>query len=223
MDAERDAILRALGPVADGIAATLGSFCEVVVHDFRRPERSVVAIAGSVTGRGVGGAMSEIGMGLLARGDDAADELNYVTRTRDGKLVKSSTMVLRDSTGSVFGALCVNLDLTAVTQAHGVLAELTGVTTAATVPTTTFGDDIDAVVDAVVDAHQLREGRPWAELSRAERLRLFRGLHERGVFAVRRAVPQVAARLGISRASAYNYLAEVRQESTSDGSVPQEG
>ncbi|EPH45019.1 PAS domain-containing protein [Streptomyces aurantiacus] len=214
-DAERDAILAALGPVADGIAATFGSLCEVVVHDYRRPERSVVSIAGAVTGRGVGGAMSEIGMGMLARGDEAADELNYLTRTQDGKLVKSSTMLLRDSGGAVFGALCVNLDITAVQQVGSLIGELAGVTAPAEVPTTTFGDSadvIDAVVRSVVDAYQLERSRPWGELDRAERVELFRGLDERGVFAVRRAVPQVAARLGISRASAYNYLARARAQ-----------
>ncbi|WP_414938616.1 helix-turn-helix transcriptional regulator [Amycolatopsis sp. cmx-11-51] len=213
---EQDAILDALAPVADGIAATLGSFCEVVVHDFRRPEKSVVAIAGSVTDRSVGGSMSEIGMGLLARGDDAEDELNYVTRTASGKLVKSSTMLLRDSGGSVFGALCVNLDVTALGQLRTLVGELADVgTAAAETPTTTFGDNVDAVVDAIVDDHQLRLNKPWAALSREERLDLFRSLHARGVFAVRRAVPLVAARIGISRASAYNYLAEIRDQGAS--------
>lgn len=209
---EQDAILAALAPVADGIAATLGSFCEVVVHDFRRPETSVVAIAGSVTERSVGGAMSEIGMGLLARGDDAEDQLNYVTRTASGKLVKSSTMLLRDSGGAVFGALCVNLDVTALAQLRTLVGELADVGTTAEAPTTTFGDDVEAVVDAIVDEHQLRLSKPWTALSREERLDLFRSLHQRGVFAIRGAVPQVAARIGISRASAYTYLADVRAE-----------
>ncbi|MEU1164458.1 transcriptional regulator [Streptomyces sp. NPDC090075] len=211
--AEQDAIIAALAPVVDGIVATLGSFCEVVIHDFRRPERSVVALAGSVTGRGVGGSMSEIGMKLLAAGDEAADELNYLTRTRDGKLVKSSTMVLRDSAGTAFGALCVNLDVTAVSQAHTLLGGLAGVTTVPeTAPTTTFGDDITAVLDSIVDARQLRQNKPWPQLTRAERLELFRDLDRQGVFAVRGAVQQVAARLGISRASAYTYLSATRTD-----------
>ncbi|MER5303479.1 PAS domain-containing protein [Streptomyces lasiicapitis] len=211
-DSERDAILAALAPVADGIAATFGSLCEAVVHDYRRPEQSVVSIAGAVTGRSVGGAMSEIGMGMLARGDEADDELNYLTRTQDGKLVKSSTMLLRDSGGAVFGALCVNLDITAVRQVGTLIGELAGVAAPAEVPTTTFGDDVDAVVRSVVDAYQLKRSRPWGELDRDERVELFRGLDERGVFAVRRAVPQVAARLGISRASAYTYLSKARAQ-----------
>ncbi|RSN02775.1 DNA-binding protein [Streptomyces sp. WAC 01325] len=213
LEAERDAIVAALGPVADGLAATFGPMCEVVLHDYRRPETSVVVVAGAVTGRAVGGAMSEIGMRIVARGEDAGDELNYVTRTRGGKLVKASTMVLRDSTGTVFGALCVNLDVTAVNDAHALLGALAGIGAApAEVPVTTFGNDIDSVVDAILDAHQLRQNGSWAGLDRTQRLELFRGLDERGVFAVRRAIEQVAGRLGISRASAYSYLSQARAE-----------
>ncbi|WP_367319177.1 transcriptional regulator [Streptomyces sp. HUAS ZL42] len=215
LERERDAILAALVPVVDGIAATLGAMCEVVLHDYRRPEKSVVAVAGSVTGRAVGGAMSEIGMRVVARGDDAADELNYLTRTGTGQLVKASTMVLRDSSGAVFGALCVNLDVTAVNQAHTLLGALAGLGAApGELPVTTFGNDIDSVVDAIVDAHQPRQHQNWAALDRTQRLELFRSLDEHGVFAVRRATEQVAARLGISRASAYSYLSQARAATT---------
>lgn len=211
LDGERDAIIAALVPVVEGIVATFGPVCEVVLHDYRRPEKSVVAVAGSVTGRDVGGAMSEIGMRVLARGDRAADELNYLTRTRTGKPVKSSTIVLRDSTGAVFGALCVNVDIGPVNEAHALLGALAGLGPAvAETPVTTFGNDIDSVVDAILDGHRIGQSRSWAAMDRAERLRLFRGLDDQGVFAVRRAVEQVAARLGISRASAYSYLAQAR-------------
>ena len=210
-ETERDAILRALTPVVDGIAATFGPVCEVVLHDYRRPERSVDAVAGSVTGRTVGGALSEIGMRVLARGDDAVDELNYVTRTGAGRLLKSSTMVLRDSAGAVFGALCVNVDVTEVDRVRGLLAALAGTAgVPADAPVTTFGDDIDSVVEALLDAHLLRQDQTWGGLDRPRRLALFRSLDERGVFAVRRAIEQVAARLGISRASAYSYLSQSR-------------
>jgi predicted transcriptional regulator YheO len=212
LDAERDAILAALRPVVEGIAATFGPVCEAVLHDYRHPENSVVAVAGSVTGRAVGGAMSEIGLRVLARGDQAEDELNYVARTRSGTLVKASTMLLRDSSGAVFGALCLNVDVTAVQEAHALLGALSGSAAAgaADAPVTTFGNDIDSVVDALLDAHRIGRNRPWAALDRAERLELFRALDGHGVFAVRRAVEQVAGRLGISRASAYSYLSQAR-------------
>ncbi|MFJ4199945.1 transcriptional regulator [Streptomyces sviceus] len=217
MEAERDAIIAALTSVVDGIAATFGPVCEVVLHDYRRPENSVVALAGSVTGRTVGGAMSEIGLRMLARGDEAADELNYVTRTDTGKLLKSSTMLLRDSSGAVFGALCVNVDVTAASEVHALLGALAGIgTTPAEPPVTTFGDDIDSVVDVMLDAHRHQS---WALLDRAGRLDLFRSLDERGVFAVRRAIEQVAGRLGISRASAYSYLSQSRKQANTQANT----
>ncbi|MEU1474777.1 PAS domain-containing protein [Streptomyces sp. NPDC005760] len=215
MESERDAVIGALTSVVDGIAATFGPVCEVVLHDYRRPENSVVALAGAVTGRTVGGAMSEIGMRMVARGDEAADELNYVTRTDTGRLVKSSTMLLRDSSGAVFGALCVNVDVTAASEVHALLGALAGIGGAPEEPpVTTFGDDIDSVVDVMLDSHRHQS---WALLDRAGRLDLFRSLDERGVFAVRRAIEQVAGRLGISRASAYSYLSQSRKRTTSGG------
>lgn len=218
VDGERDAILAALRPVVDGLAVTFGPVCEVVLHDYRRPQRSVVAAAGSVTGRPADGATSRTGMRVPERDGDLGDDLNHLTRTEDGTMVKSSTMLLRDSAGTVFGALLVNLDVGAVTRARDLLGALADVAaTPAEPPVTTFGSDIDAVIDVALDAHRPHEGRSWAELDRGGRLDLFRTLDARGVFAVRRSVEQVAAHLGISRASAYTYLARARASETEEG------
>jgi YheO-like PAS domain-containing protein len=103
VDGSADAILAALRPVVDGLAATFGPSCEVVLHDYRQGEQSVVAVTGTVTGRKVGGALSAIGLSVLARGDAAENDVSYLTRTPDGRTVKPSTMPLRDSSGHVSG------------------------------------------------------------------------------------------------------------------------
>jgi predicted transcriptional regulator YheO len=205
-----DAILTALKGVVPGLAATFGRSCEVVLHDYRQPDHSVVAVAGDVTGRRVGGAMSEIGLAVLAAGDEAVDELNYLTRTPDGRLIKSSTMPLRDGGGRVFGALCVNVDVTALRQAGDLLTALAG-TAPAQVPATTFSDDFDDVVDALIRAEEVARGKPVVGLARSERLTLLHVLDRRGVFAVRNAVPRVAERLGVSRSAVYADLADCRR------------
>ncbi|MDX3191227.1 helix-turn-helix transcriptional regulator [Streptomyces sp. MN03-5084-2B] len=218
-DGDPDTILAALRPVIDGLAATFGPTCEVVLHDYRRGEQSVVAVAGSVTGRKAGGALSEIGLGVLAQGDAAVNDINYLTRTPDGRLIKSSTMPLRaGAAGHVFGALCVNVDVTALRQAGDLLTALAG-TPPAQVPATTFSDDFDDVVDALVRAEEVARGKTVAGLTRVERLALLRVLDRRGVFAVRNAVPRVAERLGVSRSAVYADLADCRrpqEDTTSD-------
>lgn len=170
-----------------------------------------MAVAGQVTGRRIGGAMSEIGLSMLAQGDDAANDLNYVTRTADGRVVKSSTMPLRDEHGQLIGALCVNIDVTALRQASDILSALAGVAPVE-LPATTFTNDFDDVVDAVVRAEELARGKPFSSLSRAERLSLISVLDKRGVFAVRNAVPRVSGRLGMSRSGLCADLAECRKD-----------
>jgi predicted transcriptional regulator YheO len=209
-DESGDAILAALMPVVEGLAATFGPSCEVVLHDYRQGERSVVAVAGQVTGRRVGGAMSEIGMSMLAKGEDAANDLNYVTRTPDGRVIKSSTMPLRDGQERLFGALCVNIDVTALRQAGDILSALAGVAPVE-LPATTFTNDFDEVVDAVVRTQEVTLGKSLGSLNRGERLGLISTLDRRGVFKVRNAVPRVAERLGMSRSGLYADLAECRR------------
>ncbi|MCO8269174.1 helix-turn-helix transcriptional regulator [Actinoplanes sp. TRM 88003] len=212
---DADAILGALHPVLDGLAATFGPACEVVLHDYRQGEQSVVAVAGSVTGRRVGGALSEIGLAVLAQGDAATNDLNYVTRAPDGRLIKSSTMPLRDSAGHVFGALCVNIDVTVLRQAGDLLTALAGAAPAAA-ELTTFSDDFDDVVESLIRAEELARGKPVAGLTRAERLALLAALDRRGVFSVRNAAPRVAQRLGVSRSGLFADLAACRKTPTSD-------
>lgn len=209
-----DAVFAALTPVVEGLAATFGRSCEVVLHDYRDQERSVVAVAGGVTGRQVGDAMSEIGLRVLAAGDDARNEVGYVTRAQDGKVLKCTTLPLRDVDGSLIGALCVNVDVSAINRATGVLSDLLGLSALEEPPaaTTNFSGDLDQVVESLVERAERAHAVPVTSLGRDERLGLVRSLHEAGVFALRGAPGRVAQRLGISRAGLYNDLAELKKD-----------
>lgn len=211
-----DAVFAALGPVVDGIRETFGRKCEVVLHDYRQPEHSVIAVSGDVTGRQVGSAMSEIGLKLLRQGDGAHDELNYVTRLPDGRSIKSSTVLLREPDGHVFGALCINFDVTDLRVLSRLVGELAGDTEPTEAAATTFSNDIDAVIDSVLAEVEDQLGHSLTRLTVTERTEVFRLLDQRGLFQIRRAVPLVAERLGLSRASVYNYISRLRE---SDGAA----
>jgi len=213
-DAEAETLLSSVEPLVDGIAATFGPHCEVVLHDFRHPENSIRALAGSVTARHVGGAMSEIGLGVLARGDAAEDQLNYITRTADGRTIKSSTMVLRTRSGRVAGALCVNLDISELRVAAASILSLIGTDPEPAAPTTVFSDDIGEVIETVVAQEESRLGRVLPRDTRNGRLAIVGALEARGVFNLPRAAQQVAAHLKVSRATVYADLAAVRGSET---------
>lgn len=214
MSSTADTIFATLTPALEGIAATFGPNCEVVLHDYRTPEQSVHAVAGNVTGRQAGGAMSEIGLRMLNRGPDAENEVNYFTRSPDGRRLKCSTMPLRDDQGELIGALCINVDVTTLREAAGLLEQIVG-DTAAVPPAdsvTVFANDIDEVIDSLVGQEEINRSKPAAELSKQERLEVISHLNSKGIFSVRRAAPRVAGRLRISRAALYNDLKELRSQ-----------
>lgn len=205
---EADAILSAVAATVDGIAATFGPFCEVLVHDYRTPESSVVAVAGSVTGRRAGDPMSEIGRRMHSHGDAAQPDLNYQNRTPDGRSMKSSTIPLRDSNGQVIGCLCINLDTTALHTMHRQLESLLGVHPTETLPTTDFPSNFDAALDELLLFESRSRGKELGELTKAERGDLLRKINERGLLEARGAVRRISTRLGVSRAAIYQDLKE---------------
>jgi len=207
---ERDAdrSLRMLAEIIGPLTQSLGANYEIVLHDYRIPDRSVIAVAGRVTERRVGSAMSEIGLSVLAEGNKAEDRLNYLAKAPNGRLVNSSTIVLRDKRGKVFGALCINMDVTAIRHAAAILDALSG--NHVEPQPTTFSNDIRDVIDAAL--REVLGGRVAALLSRQERLEVVRALDARGIFNVKRAMGQVAEALNVSRATAYWCLQMARSD-----------
>ncbi|MGI8483695.1 MAG: helix-turn-helix transcriptional regulator [Thermomicrobiales bacterium] len=209
-DLSVDDYLSVIRPILRGIAQTFGRYCEVVLHDFRDPEHSIVAIEGNVTNRKPGGSVTQIGLALIADGDAAQDSLNYITRTPTGRVLKSSTVLLRDRDNRVFGALCINFDITEIRLMESTIGELAGSATETEPQPIAFVDDVNKVIRAVIDEEEIALGISIDRMTKQDRLAIFEALNRRGIFRLQRSVTQVAEYLQISRATAYSYLEEVR-------------
>ena len=99
----------ALKQIARGIAGHFGSSCEVVIHELseRSADNSIVAIEnGHVSGRKVGDGPSHVVLEQLGQTDsDPEDHIGYLTRTPDGKILKSTSVYIRDEHGKVAAIL----------------------------------------------------------------------------------------------------------------------
>lgn len=213
-----DRVLSMLRPLVEAVGATVGAHCEVVLHDLRVPERSVVAIwNGQVTGRRVGGPIvggpsKDVALKML---DSSVTEstlsVNYKTHARDGHELRSSSMVYRTPEGKPVIALCVNLDLSAMTMVRQLLDEITRPAPAETASADDGGQiDVTEIVEKIIRESVEEIGRPPKFMDRDERLRAVRQMHERGLFLIRGGVERAAAALGIARFTLYSYLKEVR-------------
>jgi hypothetical protein len=65
---------------------------------------------------------------------------------------------------------------------------------------------VETTVSRLLHAAESDLGKPVAEMNRVEKQRVVRFLDERGAFLIRRAVEDVADRLGVTRFTIYNYL-----------------
>ncbi len=207
----RRADLVSLKAIARSIVQTFGeSSCEVIIHDLTDLEHSIIWIEGNITGRCIGGAMTDLGISKVRAGD-FRDTLNYTTETDDGRTLKSSSVFMHDADGSPWGAFCVNLD---VTPFVGLVNQLTAslLRPSEMNIVETFSDDVEVTVKNWLAEATFELGKPVAALTRAERLRLIQILERKGLFQIKRAIPILAKYLHVSRYTIYVYLNELRAE-----------
>lgn len=208
-----------LVPLVDLLADFLGPRCEVVLHDFSKPKRTIVCIRnGQLTGRAVGGTITDLGLRMmhrLAKEPNASlRQVNYVTHGKDGRELKSASLIIRDRREAV-GALCINLDLSPLRSLQQFLEQLCATTTVSPVDPQreeTFVPDFRRLMDEVLDkAMKNLNGIPPGRLQKKEKLAVLQALEQQGVFLLRGAVREVSHRLGLAAPTIYKYLDEQRK------------
>ena len=200
--------------LAHALALQFGSGCEVVVHDLEAadPSHSIVAIEnGHVTGRRLGDGPSHVVLEALhAGGERLEDRLAYLTKTADGKILKSSTVFIRDDDGRAVGIFAVNYDITILRAMGDTIAEVVGTEPSAPrEPEPIVRSVADLLYDLIEQSVQL-VGTPVALMSKEEKVRAIRYLNDTGAFLITKSGPKVCKFFGISKYTLYNYLDEAR-------------
>lgn len=107
-------ILASYEAVVDGLAMLIGGHCEIVLHSLEDLKCSAVRIAnGEHTGRKVGSPISDLALRMLhdMAGEDSSVSRAYFTRAKNGVLMKSVTIAIRNREQRVIGLLCINMNL----------------------------------------------------------------------------------------------------------------
>ncbi len=209
-----DTRMQPLLPVVRGLAEMFGPDCEVVLHDIGQLPHSIVAIEnGSVTGRTIGDVPTDRMLRSLRHADEGQDVRLYVT-SRDGKILKSLAITLRDEDGEAYGILGINLDISELVQAQRLLSNMTSVgrlgSGAAPETEEIFAGDIREVVAGMITKILNEMGKTPAVMTREEKMDVVKRLEERGAFLVKRSAEQVAEALDLSRYTIFSYLKEIR-------------
>ena len=206
--------LEMLRQIAAGIAAQFGSDCEVAIHDLsRHPDHSIVEIVnGHVTGRRVGDGASQVVMEQLRSNDPAPkDHLGYLTRTADGKILKSSTIYIRNSKGNVSEILSINYDISRLLMVGSAIDDLIKTEESQQAEPQKIVNINDLLEDLIQQSVAL-VGKPVALMNKEDKVKAIRFLSQNGAFLVTKSGDKIAKYFGISKYTLYSYIDTKQQE-----------
>ncbi|MFS0820291.1 transcriptional regulator [Bacillus sp. 1P02SD] len=206
-------------PVAEVIAKTFGHDCEVVLHDLTVPQSSVVyTVNNHVTGRQVGQSFNHLITDVLLSQNFTNDySANYYFQTEDGRLIKSSTLLIRNPDKKVIGALCINIDTTRITENINWLSSL--IPQNPDLPPnqhyqrdqTNETEHIQEIAHDLID--KIIGNKPVEKLRRDEKVEMVRFMEQKGIFLIRGTIDRVAEKLNISKVTVYSYIEEIKEKS----------
>ena len=206
-------------PLVKTIAEMFGKKCEVLIHDFSNTKHSIVAIEnGHVTGRKIGDPITDFALSVWKKGgygNKKTDRIvNYKTKSKDGKVLKSSTVFIRDNQKKIIGCVCINYDLTEHSMFHRVMDEFCTTVDLDNEKSEksieTFTSDVHEVLKNIIQKAVEKIGKPASLMQKEDKLMVVKIADKKGAFLIKGAITQLAREINVSRFTIYNYLEEIK-------------
>lgn len=195
------------------LAMQYGSMCEIVLHDLTGgdPGHTIIAIEnGQISGRKIGDGSSVIAAEAMEEPDEKhEDRLAYLTRTRDGKVLKSTSLFIRDDNGKLVGILGINTDISLTVAAENALRSFNNSNDQESAPTE-ITTNVSDLLDTLIQQSLRLVGKPAALMDKNEKIRAIRFLNDNGAFLITKSGPKVCQVFNISKYTLYSYLDEAK-------------
>jgi len=203
-------------PLVDVIAQTFGNNCEVVLHDFSKPHKSIIKIANShITGRIIGDPATDLILSYINKNPQKDYLIGYRTKTRNGAELRSSTIFIRNNKKKIIGALCINIDITPFSIVMNLFEELcttslVSVEDAENEYTEEFESNVDNLINELLKKSISKIGKPIIHMTKEDKLKIISDLKDKGHFLIKGTAKITAEKLNVSISTIYKYLEELR-------------
>ncbi len=197
--------------MATCLSTQFGSNCEVVIHELSRKDHTSEIIHienGHVSHRSRGAGPSQIVLEALKKDSkDLQDKLNYLSKTHDGRILKSSTLYIRDEKGEVVAIFALNYDITHMLAFQSDLSNLVE-------PSESVSNDspspiptnVNELLDDLIEQSIKLIGKPAVLMSKEEKIRAIEFLNNSGAFLVTKSGDKISNLFGISKYTMYSYI-----------------
>lgn len=202
--------LELLTQIAHGVSIQFGTSCEVVIHDLRKRdmESSIVYIEnGHVSNRTIGDGPSGIVLETLKKDPSLLkDRLSYLTRTDDGRILKSSTMYIRGTDETISYIFSLNYDITGLITLDTALRSLIDTQPETDKPPKKITHNVNDLLDTLIEQSVALVGKPVALMSKDDKVAAIQYLNDAGAFLVTKSGDKVSTYFGISKFTLYSYM-----------------
>ncbi|MDR1932017.1 MAG: PAS domain-containing protein [Spirochaetales bacterium] len=202
--------LESVKAIVDGIATLFGENCEVLLHSFESLDRSIIHIAnGHITGRGIGSPITDLGMKVLQESANTSRDVTgcYYSKTKDGKTLRSVTILIRNTKKKPIGMMCINFNMNAsvisLLRTFGDSGQQEG-----SENPENFVSNIEDLIKTTLRDTITNINNHAAIPNHAKNKTIVYELIKKGIFDIRGAIDIVARELSISRYTIYNYIRE---------------
>lgn len=205
-------VLRIYVGLVPFLAKVCGPGCEIVVHDVTDPERSLVAIENSVSGREVGNPMTDLAREIAEKSayTDADYIANYSGKSKEWDFLSSTYFIKNE--GRLIGLLCVNKDVTTIKQMCATLHSVLDRFNLELPKESECYENLDNPVANIMYARITdvieQSGVSPDRMRMEEKVRIVHRLNESGVLSMKGAVAEVARQLSISVPTVYRYMSK---------------
>ncbi len=199
-----------LKQIAHGIAQQFGQNCEVVIHDLTNEdlENTVAYIEnGHVTNRHIGDGPSHVVLEAIKKGTakKLKDHYGYLTRTQDGRILKSSTIYIRGENEKIQYIISINYDITGLLAIDGAIKTLISTEPEEKAPER-ITQNVNDLLDDLIEESVALIGKPAALMSKEEKVTAIQFLNDAGAFLITKSGDKVSKFFGISKYTLYSYI-----------------
>jgi predicted transcriptional regulator YheO len=186
---------------------------EIVLHDLTKDyNHTIIDIRnGHITGRSIGDCGSNLGLEVLRGTVVNGDRYNYITHTKDGKVLRSSSMYFYEGK-KVIGSLCINTDITDELRYENYLHAKNNYSFNENEKEEVFATDVNHLLDYFIEEGQRIIGKPAVFMEKKDKLEFLKYLDNVGAFLISKSSVRIGKLLGISKGTLYSYLEIIHVE-----------
>lgn len=223
-----DNTLKQYSILVEFLGKALGPDYEVALYDIGSETNSLVAIAnGYISGRTIGAPMTNMALNTMSNKlyKNSNYKLNYHGISKDQRILRSSTMFIKDENEELVGMLCINFDDSKFVNLSNEILKLChpneliekhctyeSINTLSDDEVETFSGSISEVTETVLKKVLASKNIPIDRLTQDERLDVIDMLIQKGVFMLKGAVSEVAKQLHCSEPTIYRYINKLNKD-----------